>query len=586
MISQRPPLDVETLLEFYNPAKGRVSCVGFTQKGARCCNPINMANRASALGIADRMNQIDPTNTNAMKTSCDELAGCLLCIRFHQYQLDETTERWLEIIRQSRASMVEPTVVQETPSQTQEINELRQQRTIDQTRVRDAELARDRMVIEHQREIHAASAAHEDALQRERNSLQHVKTRIEQAQAQWLREQQEQAKLRHAQEDQRREKQTKSEREAFEQRQLQDQLDRDERLRDEERGQAQRKCEELQIRAQRLREEKLAREQRMCDEGSAREQRLHDEESAREQRLYEETLARDRRLREELHGRAERLRVEQAAADTRAQQSHEREMEVIDLRERLLRETASVASLRAQLMHLNRRGEILRLEEEAQERDHEASIHLDEALEAEQEADRREAEAASQRAEAVRLKTVADQAKRDAVNARSRVSDLERMDAEVTMSERSMCVQMREHQRREQILSSHRRQEQVEWHEVWTRHERDWVNLLRLDRRHTLDEDVRDSLPWPVRSGRWQDVTDRSVQDFFSHVQHRPHAAVDATWNTRMLRRQALRWQEDYLVRMFPRAKDDADVLTLVGVVAAVIGRLRDAALLSSPPSL
>ena len=92
----------------------------------------------------------------------------------------------------------------------------------------------------------------------------------------------------------------------------------------------------------------------------------------------------------------------------------------------------------------------------------------------------------------------------------------------------------------------------------------------------TLDEDVMDSLPWPVRDGRWQDVNERNVEDFFRHAQDGVHDASGSL--LMLLRLQAMRWHEDRLRRVFPRMAEREDVMALTTMVMQVVNRMTQTA--------
>ena len=88
----------------------------------------------------------------------------------------------------------------------------------------------------------------------------------------------------------------------------------------------------------------------------------------------------------------------------------------------------------------------------------------------------------------------------------------------------------------------------------------------------TLNEDVRDSVPWPVKSGMWQDVSDRNIEEFFKHA---PNGTFDNARRVRnLLRRQMLRWHEDKIKQFFHRIASDAKALRLTNVVMQVINKL------------
>lgn len=107
--------------------------------------------------------------------------------------------------------------------------------------------------------------------------------------------------------------------------------------------------------------------------------------------------------------------------------------------------------------------------------------------------------------------------------------------------------------------------------ESWARYSRDWRNLRRIDVAH-LDEDLRDTLPWPVLSGRWQDVDEASVSDF---VKHAPGAVFkDSREFRKVVRKELLRWHPDKISQRFPTARDHDQVMRLATTVTRVVKRL------------
>lgn len=73
---------------------GGWTCVGFAPtKGRRCQNPINHMNRATAGSIIKKLSLVDPGKTN-IAPLLQDLAGHLLCLRYHQSQVGEVTQRW------------------------------------------------------------------------------------------------------------------------------------------------------------------------------------------------------------------------------------------------------------------------------------------------------------------------------------------------------------------------------------------------------------------------------------------------------------------------------------------------------------
>lgn len=92
---------------------------------------------------------------------------------------------------------------------------------------------------------------------------------------------------------------------------------------------------------------------------------------------------------------------------------------------------------------------------------------------------------------------------------------------------------------------------------------------------------LKDILPWPVRAGTWQEVNERSVEDFF----RRALKQQDPCEFKRLLRAQALRWHPDRMLQLLgPRAS--GDVMSHATLVAQVINtmmeRVREAAVSKS----
>jgi hypothetical protein len=128
-------------------------------------------------------------------------------------------------------------------------------------------------------------------------------------------------------------------------------------------------------------------------------------------------------------------------------------------------------------------------------------------------------------------------------------------------------------QRREQEARERAEQEQRKWQQSWETYERDWANMSRIDTSE-VDEDVKDSVPWPVQSGKWQDVNPANVKKF---IQHAPDGVFDNCRRFRsLLRRQAMRWHEDKIRHFFPRIAGDQETFQLTIVVMQTINAMVD----------
>jgi hypothetical protein len=114
-------------------------------------------------------------------------------------------------------------------------------------------------------------------------------------------------------------------------------------------------------------------------------------------------------------------------------------------------------------------------------------------------------------------------------------------------------------------------QDQSQWDEAWATYERDWKNMSRVST-FELDEEVKASVPWPVRSGRWQDVSSGNVRCFFRNAPS--GGSSDPAQSRSILRQQMWRWHEDRIRRSFPRIADDAEALELAVVVMQIINAM------------
>ena len=195
--------------------------------------------------------------------------------------------------------------------------------------------------------------------------------------------------------------------------------------------------------------------------------------------------------------------------------------------------------------------------------------------------DRRREEARQQREEEQRRREEAQQqaeARRQEARRQAERDRAERKEAARLRAEKEQSRQQREEaarQAREQQARERTERERQSWEEAWERYERDWANMARMDT-STLDEDVLESLPWPVKEGRWQEVNERYIEEFFRHA---PDGAFDDQRRfLRMLRQQSLRWHTDRIMYRFPRVTGREDVRGLTTTVMQVIVRLMDRA--------
>jgi hypothetical protein len=216
-----------------------------------------------------------------------------------------------------------------------------------------------------------------------------------------------------------------------------------------------------------------------------------------------------------------------------------------------------VESLQRELKNLQNRMRTASTAEESEEQArHEEQVRQEEARRQEHARQRDEAHRQEARRQAER-----DRAERDREEEkRAKGEHLHRKQVEASQ-------RLREQETRERL------REKQEWTESWVRYERDWTNMDRVDCSN-LDEDVLESLPWPVKGGRWQDVNESNVETFLRHAPD--GTSADPERFRDFLKTQLFRWHEDRIRYKFPGVAGRADVLGLLTLVVQVINRLRE----------
>lgn len=121
---------------------------------------------------------------------------------------------------------------------------------------------------------------------------------------------------------------------------------------------------------------------------------------------------------------------------------------------------------------------------------------------------------------------------------------------------------------------SHRERE--DWSAAFAAYERDWSKLDRMtsDALDGLAEDLRSTVPWPVKSGKWQDVDAAGAKAFFTHAP--AHARGTQAARAELLTDEWARWQPDNFGRRFTGAGHSPDVLRSVRVVFEAVVALMD----------
>ena len=206
--------------------------------------------------------------------------------------------------------------------------------------------------------------------------------------------------------------------------------------------------------------------------------------------------------------------------------------------------------------------ERIRLEVEAHER---AEREREAREQAERERIEREAREQAERERLERERAEQERAERE--RARQETAERERLRRQQERREQAEAAR----RRREQEARERAQQEQQKWEQSWETYNGDWANMARINTSE-LDEDVKDSVPWPVKSGKWQDVNPENVNKF---IKHAPDGIFDNHLRLRsLLRRQAVRWHEDKIRQFFPRIAGDQETLQLTVVVMQTINAM------------
>jgi hypothetical protein len=116
---------------------------------------------------------------------------------------------------------------------------------------------------------------------------------------------------------------------------------------------------------------------------------------------------------------------------------------------------------------------------------------------------------------------------------------------------------------RERSQKRQRRQEdRGGWGQSWTRYQEEWVSFKASASRET---NIRDAIPWPVKSGSYRDVTAANVKEFFNQA-----VPSDANLAT-LMKKECLKWHPDKinsLLRDFQLSRVDKAMVDMIcGVI-------------------
>ncbi|KAF2107032.1 hypothetical protein BDV96DRAFT_606842 [Lophiotrema nucula] len=132
-------------------------------------------------------------------------------------------------------------------------------------------------------------------------------------------------------------------------------------------------------------------------------------------------------------------------------------------------------------------------------------------------------------------------------------------------------------QRAERAKKDHERKakeqaenEREEWDKVWLQYVLRWDELKKQDVKATSLE-LRELIPWPVKSGSWRGVSGPAVEEFFRQG---PSPDTTAEKLFQFMKMECLRWHADRIPRMFGVLKDEK-LGGLFNIVAQVAIKLR-----------
>ncbi|OCK75815.1 hypothetical protein K432DRAFT_385925 [Lepidopterella palustris CBS 459.81] len=111
--------------------------------------------------------------------------------------------------------------------------------------------------------------------------------------------------------------------------------------------------------------------------------------------------------------------------------------------------------------------------------------------------------------------------------------------------------------------------EQKEWDQIWLQYSMRWDGLKKSGLRGN-SENLRQTIPWPVKSGSWKDVTQQNVQYFFQKAL----ATSDPSKTFKFMQMECLKWHTDRIPKMFGSIEDET-ISELFNTVAQIAITLR-----------
>lgn len=102
-------------------------------------------------------------------------------------------------------------------------------------------------------------------------------------------------------------------------------------------------------------------------------------------------------------------------------------------------------------------------------------------------------------------------------------------------------IHQRAQKRREESKREKREKEQserTEWDQLWAKYQERWTEL-KTPASGTRESNIRDAIPWPVKSGAYRDVKASNVKEFFQKAVSREEDMP------KLMRKECLNWHPD-----------------------------------------
>ena len=133
---------------------------------------------------------------------------------------------------------------------------------------------------------------------------------------------------------------------------------------------------------------------------------------------------------------------------------------------------------------------------------------------------------------------------------------------------RQRAAKLREDREREKREAELREQE--EWEQAWSKYQTLWAAFRASSSNTTTEEGkIRETIPWPVKSGLHRDVNASNVRDFLQRA-----VAKEGNNSSRLLRKECHKWHPDRMDRLFRGVKlTDVDRI-MIDVICRVVTEL------------